>query len=102
MGITKEQVLRAIEVIEKYKAQGLATIKSMEIDKDKRDIGILGLNGRAYNTLIDSNTRTIGELISINRRDLKKYRNMGRKGIIAINEAMKSNGINKEPFDLPY
>jgi DNA-directed RNA polymerase alpha subunit len=102
MEITKEQALQAIEILEQYKSQWVDSLRQIEKDDDRRDISILRLPTRTYNSLIGADIRTVGELTSIDQRSLIRFRCMGRKGIVAINEAMKSNGIDKEPFALLY
>ena len=50
----------------------------------KRDLDVsvdeLGLPLRAYNILCRNNVRTVGELVSRSRREIRNLRNMGEKG----------------------
>ena len=100
--ITKEQVLEALEVIEKYKIQELSSVKQIEKKTneatDKRSIVCLGLKTRDLNCLKAANVNTVGELLNFDRFELRKIRNLGEKGIIAINKALKDKGIETEEF----
>lgn len=49
--ITKEQVLEAFDIIEKYQEQERQKIKELEVEADKRSILILGLNTKELNCL---------------------------------------------------
>ena len=79
--ITKEQALEAIDILERYRAQLLKDTIQDEINEDKRRIDILGLDTRTLNSLEDADINTVGELLSIGRRQLIRLRNMGNKGI---------------------
>ena len=100
--ITKKQVLEALEVIEKYKTQELINVKQIEkkINEatDKRSIVCLGLKTREINRLKAADVNTVGELLNIDRFDLRRFRNLGSKGIVMINEALKKDGIETESF----
>ena len=41
---------------------------------------------------------TVGELLTVGRFDLTKCRNLGPKGIVMINKALKDDGIETEDF----
>jgi len=100
--ITKEQVLEALEVIEKYKIQELSSVKQIERKTneaiDKRSIVCLGLKTREINCLKKADVNTVGELLNVDRFDLRRFRNLGSKGIVMINEALKEDGIETEVF----
>ena len=100
--ITKEQVLIAVEIIEKYKIQEKTNINQIEETaikaEDKRSIKCLGLKTRENNCLRNAGINTVGELLCESRRGLIKYRNMGAKGILMINKAIKDDGIDTEDF----
>lgn len=96
--ITKEEVLKAFDIIEKYQEQERQKIKELEVESDKRSIYTLGLNTRELNCLRAANIQTIGELLSVDRLELRKYRNLGKKGIIDINKKLKDFGIDTPEF----
>lgn len=96
--ITKEQVLKAFDIIEKYQEQERQKIKELEVESDKRSILILGLNTRELNCLRAADIETIGELLAIDRFELIKFRNMGNKGINDINKKLKDFGIETPDF----
>jgi DNA-directed RNA polymerase alpha subunit len=94
--ITKEEVLKAIEIIEKYHAQERQKAKS--IGADSRSIHYLELNRRTLNCLKAANIKTIGELLLLDAGDLKGFRNVGGKCIQDINEQLKEKGIEAPMF----
>ena len=96
--ITKEEVLNAFDIIEKYQEQERQKIKELEVESDKRSILILGLNTRELNCLRAANIETIGELLSIDRFYLKKFRNINKKRIDNINRKLKDFGIETPNF----
>ena len=95
---TKEEVLKALDIIEKYKEQELQKIKEIEVEADKRSILILGLNTRELNSLKANDIETIGELLDLDRFELRKFRNIGKKGIDNINKKLKDFGIETPDF----
>jgi DNA-directed RNA polymerase subunit alpha len=95
---TKEEVLKAFDIIEKYKEQELQKIKEIEVEADKRSILILGLNTRELNSLKAYDIETIGELLDLDRFELRKFRNIGKKGIDNINKKLKDFGIETPDF----
>lgn len=96
--ITKEEVLKALDIIEKYQEQERQKIKELEVDSDKRSISILGLSTREINYLRAAEIKTIGELLSVDRSDLRKCRSIGKKSIININKKLKDFGIDTPEF----
>ena len=96
--ITKEEVLNALDIIEKYQEQERQKIKELGVESDKRSILILGLNTRELNCLRAANIETIGELLSIDRFDLRKFRNIGKSTIDGINRKLKDFGIETPDF----
>ena len=96
--VTKEEVLNALDIIEKYQEQERQKIKELEVESDKRSILILGLKTRELNGLRAENIETIGELLSIDRFYLRKFRNIGKKGIDDINRKLKDFGIETSDF----
>jgi DNA-directed RNA polymerase subunit alpha len=96
--ITKEQVLKAFDIIEKYQEQERQKINELEVEADKRSILILNLNTRELNGLRAEDIKTIGELLAVDRVDLRKYRNIGKKGINNINKKLKDFGIETPDF----
>ena len=91
--ITKEQVLEAFDIIEKYQEQ-----LRKELGADPRSIYDLGLNTREFNCLKAAEIETIGELLEIPRDVLRKFRGIGKKGIIDINKKLKDFGIDTPEF----
>ena len=100
--ITKKEVLKALDTIEKYKVQEIQNINIIEIKSDNRSIDILNLPRREVNSLQSAHIYTIGELMAFNRRDLIKVRNLGSGGISKINLAIKNIGINNKEFNAHY
>ena len=96
--ITKVEVLNALDLIEKYKEQQMQKIIEIEADSDPRSIFLLGLNRREINCLQAAEIETIGELLAVDRHDLRRFRNLGRKGINDINKKIKDFGINTPEF----
>jgi len=96
--ITKVEVLNALDLIEKYKEQQMQKINQLEADSDPRSIFLLGLNRREINCLQAAEIETIGELLAVDRHDLRRFRNLGRKGINDINKKIKDFGINTPEF----
>lgn len=93
--ITKEEVLQAFDIIEKYQEQEKQKIKALE---DQRSILILGLKTRELNCLKAVGIETIGQLLSIDRFYLRKIRNLGMIGIKEINKKLKDLGIETTDF----
>jgi DNA-directed RNA polymerase alpha subunit len=104
MKITKEQVITAMKIIEDYKKQvfnELIEVEQIQNEQlDKRNIDCLGLETRELNNLRRTNVNTVGELLNVNRRDLIRFRNMGKRGVGLINKALKDDGIETEPFKI--
>ena len=96
--ITKEEVLNAFDIIEKYQEQERQKIKELEVESDKRSILILGLNTRELNCLRAANIKTIGELLSTDIFELRKFRNIGKGTIDGINRKLKDFGIETPDF----
>ena len=96
--ITKAEVLNALNLIEKYKEEQVQTIQELEIKADTRSILILGLNTRELNCLKSVGIKTVGELLSVDRFEIRRYRNLGKKGIININRKLKDFGIDTPEF----
>ena len=96
--ITKKEVLNALDIIEKYQEKEKKKIKEIEVESDKRSILILGLKTRELNGLMAKNIKTIGELLSIDKFELRKFRNIGKKGIDDINRKLKDFGIEAPDF----
>jgi DNA-directed RNA polymerase alpha subunit len=96
--ITKDQVLKALEIIEKYQEQQKQIIQDLEVKEDPRSLLILGLKTREINSLKDAEVETIGELLALDRFTLRLFRNLGKKGIIDINKKLKDFGIDTPEF----
>ena len=96
--ITKEEVLNAFDIIEKYQEQERQKIKELEVESDKRSILILGLNTRELKCLMAANIKTIGELLSTDIFELRKFRNIGKGTIDGINRKLKDFGIETPDF----
>lgn len=96
--ITKDELLKAFDIIEKYKEQQKQIIKELEVKEDQRSILILGLKTREVNCLKSAEIETIGDLLSIDRRDLRRIRNLGDKGINDINQKLKEAGVSTTEF----
>jgi DNA-directed RNA polymerase alpha subunit len=97
--ITKEEVLKAIDIIEKYKIQELKNINQLEekiIEKSNTNhVSELGLNGKSIYRLSTINVNTIGELLNIHPLELRLNRYVGNATITNINQSLKKNGYNK-------
>ena len=96
--ITKEEVLKAFDLIDKYKEQEKQIIQNLEVKKDPRSFLILGLKTREINCLKAVEIETIGQLLAVDRFELRKYRNIGKKGIVDINKKLKDFGIDTPEF----
>lgn len=96
--ITKDEVLKAIDIIEKYQEQERQKIKQLDVESDKRSILFLELNTRELNCLKAADIETIGELLAVDRFELRKFRNIGKKGIDDINKKLKNFGIETPNF----
>lgn len=96
--ITKEEVLKAFDLIDKYKEQEKQIIQNLEVKKDPRSFLILGLKTREINCLKAIEIKTIGQLLALDRFELRKYRNIGKKGIVDINKKLKDFGIDTPEF----
>ena len=100
--ITKEEVLNAIDIIEKYQEQETQKVrelvKKIEENNDTRSILILGLNTRAINCLASEGIRTIGQLLAYDRHKLRWIRDLGDKSITNINTKLKEFGIDTPEF----
>ena len=95
---TKAEVLKAIETIEKYKEEQKQVLRELDIELDTRHVSILGLNTRELNALIYYEIETIGELLALDRFNLRRARGMGKKSIENINKKIKEFGINTPEF----
>jgi len=100
--ITKQEVMEALDLIENYKIQQLESIIEIEIKIDNRPISILGLKTRENNCLSANKIDTIGDFFSLNKNSLRRFRNLGEKGIENINTSLKLNGIDIGPFKTKY
>ena len=96
--ITKDEVLKALDIIQKYKEQQEQIIKKIEVKEDPRSLLILGLNTRELNCLKSAEIETIGELLAVDRFKLRRLRNLGTKGVININKKLKDFGIDTPEF----
>jgi len=96
--ITKEEVLCALDIIERFQYQEKQKIKQLEAESDKRSISILGLDTRSLNCLKSGDITTIGDLLAFDRSELRKFRNIGRKTISNINQKLKDFGIETQDF----
>jgi len=96
--ITEKQVKQAIQIIEQYKQQQYSILRDLNKKSDTRHISILNLKTREFNCLIAGDVKTIGELLAIDRHELRKFRNLGSKGIEMINASLENIGIKTEPF----
>ena len=92
--ITKEDVLKAIDIIEEYQQQERRKIKELEITKDTRSILILGLRTREINCLESEGITTIGELLAYDKGNLRRIRNLGEKSFTNIIKKLKDIGID--------
>ena len=96
--ITKEDVLKAIDIIEEYQKQQMQKVieleKNLEINKDTRSILILGLSTREINCLESEGITTIGELLAYDKGNLRRIRNLGEKSFTNINKKLKDFGID--------
>lgn len=96
--IKKDEVLKALYIIEKYKDQQNKMIQDLEVKSDTRSVLILGLKTREINGLKAAEVTTIGELLALDRFELRRFRNIGKKGIIDINTKLKAFGIYTDEF----
>ena len=97
--ITKDQVLKALELIENYRLQGLENVKQIEKESDTRSLDWLGLENSTIDLLSLADIKTVGGLLVMGRYDLKKFRNMGIIKIKKINKALKDKEIDKVFID---
>lgn len=96
--ITREDVLKAIEIIEQYKKEQTYQIEKLDTKKDPRDILCLELGRRENHVLRAAEINTIGELLAHDRYSLCRYRNIGKKSIDNINNKLKEIGIDTPKF----
>lgn len=59
-------------------------------------IRILDLSVKSYNCLINSNIKTVGDLIEKSEEDLLAIKNLGKKCVREIRENLKDNGLTKD------
>jgi DNA-directed RNA polymerase alpha subunit len=102
--ITKEEVLKAIEIIERYKIQQSQIVDKLEEkiieNTNTKSINQLGLSPKSIKCLWSIDVFTIGELLNIHPNGLRCVRYLGRKSIIDINKALEEKGFDKI-FALP-
>jgi DNA-directed RNA polymerase subunit alpha len=60
----------------------------------KLTIDELDLPTRIYNSLRNGGIETLGQLLSITRKDLISMRNMGNKSIMVVEEKLKEKGVS--------
>lgn len=77
------------------------------MDNIKPEIEKLGLSVRAYNALCRAGILTIRQLCAINRKDLRKLRNMGAKTVAEVEEKLEAyiaSGVEKmeNPPECPF
>lgn len=96
--ITKKDVINAMELIEKYHAQERKKLSDLSAKFDTRSIDTLNIRTQTINILKSCSINTIGELLELNRNDLKRCRNAGTKTIDDVNNALKEMGIETTPF----
>jgi DNA-directed RNA polymerase subunit alpha len=100
--ITKHDVLKAFDIIEKYKEQQKQIIQDLDlevqVETDRRSILVLGLKTRELNCLRSAGIETIGELLATDRYFIRKIRFLGKRGISDINKKIKDLGIETPNF----
>ena len=95
--ITKEEVLKALDIIEKYNIQERSNLKDIDIKSDTRQLRYLGFSSRILNALSNFEINTLGELVNYDRNDLYRLPNLGQGSIEQINLKLDSLG-----FEYPY
>lgn len=97
MKITKEQVLEALILIEKYKIQEELNFKKLSIPSDNRRLLDVGFDARIINAIRVIGVETLGELVGLERDALCRVRNVGRGSIENVNLILNSLG-----YEYPY
>lgn len=54
----------------------------------------LQMSVRAYNVLYSGNIETIGDLVSYNRSDMLKFRNLGKKVLMELEQLLDEHGLH--------
>jgi DNA-directed RNA polymerase alpha subunit len=96
--ITKEDVIKAFDVIEQYQKQELLKIKDIDELSDNRPIHILNLPIREAGVMKAKDIHTIGQLLRLPPHGIYGFRNLGKKGVHIINTRLKSLGIEFNEF----
>ena len=59
-----------------------------------KDVCNLELSVRVLNVLRYAEINTLGDLVKLNRLDLMKFRNFGRKSLMELDELLENNGLS--------
>ena len=104
MGISEERVLQLVHTVLRKIRQEMNIVQPDEKAESKTidinsDILELRLSVRSYNGLHRwRGVRTIGDLLSLEKDDLYKTRNMGPKSVQDIIQALEKCGFNADKF----
>lgn len=102
--ITKEEFLKALDTVNEYKLQVSQEFKEMKISLDEKDFSHLvltpktkivdsGLSVFAINILKACEIEYLGELEQFERKDILRFRFMGKKTLTEIENCLFQAGI---------
>ena len=102
--ITREDFLKALDIVNDYKSQVSKEFQEMKISLDEKDFSHLvltpktkiidsGLSLLAINILKAINLEYLGELEQFKRKDILQLRGMGKKTLIEIENCLFQAGI---------
>jgi len=97
MEITKEEVLKALELIENYKNQELNKVKAVSISLDE-DILNFDFPARVLNVFRWQKIRTLNDLLNCGKGEMIKRRGIGKVNIIKINQELQKLGYGENYF----
>ena len=102
--ITKEEFLKALETVNNYKIQVSEQFEEMKKNLDEKDFSHLvltpktkvvdsGLSVLAINILKATEIEYLGELGQFKRKDLLRFRCMGKKTLAEVEKCLLQAGI---------
>lgn len=100
--ITREEYLKALDIVERYHEQVEEKINYLNnqrwdmLNDDKTFMEAINqdmFTVRTCNFLNTAEIKTIGDLVRMNKRDIPKYRNIGQKTVVELEEFLSKRGL---------
>ena len=101
--ITREEYLKALDIVEKYHEQVKEKVNYLNnqrwdmLNSNETFMEVINQDGftvRTCNFLNAAEIKTVGDLVRLNKRDIPKFRNIGQKTVIELEEFLSKRGLN--------